>query len=244
MRRRVTANNGMVRFGDFLKRRVVRDTLRLTTREMSQTIRKENSKICLVRMPFLTAHTMSFHTSESLLFGDVTLSCVSSPESTRWLNINRVACSPLLPEGVEVDSVDGYVVELQSPQAIHNFSFDLVVPNCRGKGSVETGEHLDAQSWQLGDGLLMIGTEDSDAFRSRISWLAAAETLELVEFLPNGFRASLDYIPPGMRIGFHFVLAYNRVESQNDSEWFAVDIPHGKLRDSSVIEQVVVANAT
>jgi hypothetical protein len=186
---------------------------------------------------------MSFNTSESFPFGDVSLSCVSSPELTGGLNVKRVTCSPPIPEGMSVDSVDAYVVTSTSPLAIHNFSFDLIFHNGESKGGRESGEHLDAQSWQIGDGLLMIGTEDGDVLQNRMPWISTDGNEYPIEYLSNGFRLSFSYIPPNARVEFHFVLAYNRIECENQSEWFAVDIPRIKLNEFPIVRQIVGANA-
>jgi len=142
-----------------------------------------------------------------------------------------------------VDSVDAYVVALISPSAIHNFSFDLIFHNGESKGSSESGEHLDAQSWQVGDGMLMIGTENGDVLQNRMPWIPTGANEYPIEYLPNGFRLSFAYIPPNDIVEFHFVLAYNRIECENQSEWFAVDVPHIKLGEFPVARRIVGANA-
>ena len=147
------------------------------------------------------------------------------------LNVKRVHCSTVLPDDMAVDSVDAYVVGSNSKHPIHNFSFDLTLHNCKSNGNAESGEHLDAQSWHVGDGLLMIGTEDGDALRNRMTWLPTDGTDYPIEYLSNGFRFSVAYIPPNTNLEFHFILAYNRIECENQSEWFAVDIPHASVRD-------------
>ena len=157
---------------------------------------------------------MSFHATESHLFGSVSLSCAASPSVANDLSVRRVRCEPMLPDGMAVDSVDGYIIEMASPAAIHNFSFDLVLHECDAKGDVESGEHRAAQSWQIGQGLLLVGTEDGDALNARMPWVPMDGQRHPLRYLPNGFRLTLDYIPPKTHLGFHFVLAYNQTECE------------------------------
>ena len=159
------------------------------------------------------------------------------------LNVKRVTCSPVLPDGMAVESVNAYVIRLNCTHPIHSFSFDLTLHNCQSNGNAESGEHLDAQSWKMGDGLLMIGTEDGDALRNRMTWMPIDGTDYPIEYLPNGFRVSVAYIPPNTDLQFHVILAYNPIESENQSEWFAVDIPHATVLEFPMANLFVGADA-
>jgi hypothetical protein len=189
------------------------------------------------------ANPMTFHATESFPFGDVALSCVSSPLLSKALEVQRVAFAPTLPDGMFVDLVTAYRVSFCEPFAVHNFSFDLTLTRCEIKGDRNSGECLDAQSWPIGDGLLMFGTEDGDALKARMPWLEINGDDYPVEYLRHGFRIVIPYVAPNTPVGFHFVVAYNQVNAGTDSEWFAVDVRHRKLAEFSVVKHISGANA-
>ena len=189
------------------------------------------------------ANPMTFHATESFPFGDVAISCVSSPPLDNELAVQRIAFKPTLPDGMAVDLVAAYRIAFVSDAAIHNFSFDFTLTQYSTKGDANSGECLDAQSWEIGDGLLMFGTEDGDALQARMPWLTIHGDAYPVEYLPNGFRIVIPYVAPNAAVGFHFVLAYNSVDKGCDSEWFAVDVPHAKLSDFPVLTHLAGAVA-
>lgn len=179
-----------------------------------------------------------FHATETFPFGDVSLSSVSVPALSGELLVQRVALTPSIPKAMDVDVVAGYRIEVQSPDPIHDFSFDIRLARCQEKGEVNSGECLDAQSWKMGDGLLMIGTEDGEALQNRMPWIDIRPRNYPIDYLADGFRLVLPYIAPKTVVGFHFVLSYNRVESENDSEWFAVDIAYKDVSESPVVKRL------
>ncbi len=184
------------------------------------------------------ADTMIFHTTESFPFGDVEMSCVSSPFLGKALVVQRVAFAPTLPDGMPVDLVTAYRVSFCEPFPVYNFSFDFTLARCKTKGDANSGESLDAQSWPIGDGLLMFGTEDGDALQARMPWLEINGDNDPVEYLHHGFRFAIPYVAPSATVEFHFVLAYNQIDSGTDSEWFAVDVPHHKLLELPVVKRL------
>lgn len=133
-----------------------------------------------------------------------------------------------------VDVVAANLISFVTSVAVHNFLFDFSLARCKTKGDINSGECLDAQSWAIEGGLLMIGTEDGDALRARMPWLKIEDDDYPVEYLSNGFRVAIPYIAPKRSVGFHFVLAYNHIDEKCDSEWFAVDVPHAKLSEFPV----------
>ena len=178
---------------------------------------------------------MTFHATESFPFGDVAMSCVSSPPLDSALVVQRIAFKPTLPDGMAVDLVAAYRIAFVLDAPIHNFSFDFTLTQCRTKGDANSGECLDAQSWEIDNGLLMFGTEDGDALQARMTWLTIHGNDYPIEYLPHGFRIVIPYIAPNTTVRFHFVLAYNPVNKECDSEWFAVDVPHAKLSEFPVV---------
>jgi hypothetical protein len=181
---------------------------------------------------------MTFHATESFPFGDVAMSCVSSPSLDNALIVQRVAFTPNLPVGMAIDLVAAYRISFAVPFPVHHFSFDFTRSRCDTKGDANSGECLDAQSWEIGDGLLMFGTEDGDALHARMPWLKMAGSDYPIEYLRGGFRIVIPYVAPNTPVGFHFVLAYNRVDTCSCSEWFAVDVPHRKLLEFAVMKHL------
>lgn len=188
-------------------------------------------------------NAMTFHATESFPFGDIAMSCVASPRLGVALVVQRIAFKPTLPKGMAVDLVAAYRIAFALEAPIHNFSFDFTLTQRRTEGNRNSGECLDAQSWKIGDGLLMFGTEDGDALQARMPWLKIHGDAYPIEYLPSGFRIVIPYIAPNTAVGFHFVLAYNSVDKGCDSEWFAVDVPHAKLSEFPVVAHLTGAVA-
>lgn len=186
---------------------------------------------------------MTFYATESFPFGDVALSCVSCPPLENSLIVQRVAFTPTLPDGMAIDLVAAYRISFAVPFPIHNFSFEFTRTECETEGDANSGECLDAQSWEIGDGLLMFGTEDGDSLKARMPWFKLTGTDYPVKYLRSGFRVVLPHVAPNTTVGFHFVLAYNHIDTSSDSEWFAVDVPHRKVLELAVVKHINGANA-
>ena len=150
-----------------------------------------------------------------------------------------------MDDHLAVEVVNAYIIDFVSNAPIQNFNFDVVFHGCATKGCAESGEHLDAQSWELPIGFLMIGTEDGDVLNERMPWIETTPRDQHypVEYLDNGFRLSLPYVPPSTLVEFHFVLAYNTVESDNVAEWIAVGIPHRRLFGLPILKRLAGPNA-
>lgn len=166
------------------------------------------------------------------------MSCVSSPSLCSALVVQRVAFTPILPPGMAVDLVAAYRISFIASFPVHDFSFDFALTESESKGDPNTGESLDAQSWSIGGGLLMFGTEDGEALHARMPWLTVNDNESPIEFLRGGFRVAIPYVAPNTTVGFHFVLAYNQVDKGCDSEWFAVDFPHSKLCELPIVKHI------
>lgn len=75
----------------------------------------------------------------------------------------------------------------------------------------------------------MIGTEDGEAIAERLAWFDLSKRQYPVGYLDDGFELTFDSVPANSILDFHFVIAFNTIASDDDSEWFAVDIPHRNL---------------
>lgn len=181
---------------------------------------------------------MTFHAIESFPFGDITISSVSSPSLEKELVVQRMEFEATLPEGMAVDFVAAYRIAFVLDFAIHKFSFDIAFSRCESKGNPNSGECLDAQSWAVGRGIVMIGTEDGESLQARMPWLPIRDDDYPVTYLGNGFRVEIAKVAPKTPVGFHFVLAYNHIDTGTGSEWFAVDVPHSKLSELPVAKHL------
>ena len=74
---------------------------------------------------------MIFHATDSFPFGDISMSCVSSPPLDNALVVQRVAFTPTLPDGMAVDLVAAYRIAFVLPAPIHSFSFDFTLTQCK-----------------------------------------------------------------------------------------------------------------
>ncbi|MDX1961505.1 MAG: hypothetical protein SFX18_00040 [Pirellulales bacterium] len=184
---------------------------------------------------------MTFPVTETFPFGDIAMSCVSSPFLDNALVVQQVAFTPNPPAGMAVDLVAAYRDSFCVPFPIHAFSFELTLTQCVTKGGPNSGESLDAQSWSIGDGLLMIGTEDGEALKNRMPWLKIEGDNYPIEYLRHGLRIAIPYVAPNTTVGFHFVLAYNQVDLGTYSEWFAVDVPYHQLLEAPVVKFIAGA---
>lgn len=161
-------------------------------------------------------------------FGDLDSSASwgSDQDDPNVFRLARASLTPRLPPGMSVDLAATVVGTISSVHAIYNFRFALQFSNSVPKGSAETGESLDAQSFDIAQSRIMIGTEDGEAIASRLKWFQLNDKTYPIGYLPNGFELSFDYIPPHAVLDFHFIIAYNSKACDDSSEWFAVDVPH------------------
>jgi hypothetical protein len=122
------------------------------------------------------------------------------------------------------------VPELELTDLTIEFVFsDLLVV-----GSPETGEALDAQSWENDGHIVMIGTEDVAFLSRRLPSLNLSEREAPTELLSNGFRITLPKLEPKIPVSLHFIVASNpSPEPVECSTWFAVDVPHARIEEEA-----------
>lgn len=100
----------------------------------------------------------------------------------------------------------------------------------QAKGSPCTGECLEAQEWQSGTHLLVVGTEDAETLGARMPYLGLGEFEQIVRYANDSMEIQLATIPSRREVTLHFIIAENTYpEPGPDSAWFAVDIPHRDL---------------
>jgi hypothetical protein len=141
-----------------------------------------------------------------------------------------VELEPSLPPGMSVRRVRAILL-----LACSHTGFERLDYGCRFvtgiEGGPESGEHLDAQSWEGEHDVVVVGTEDGEALSGRMPWLhIQGDPLALVQYRDDGLNVPLKRIPAGVTIGLHYVVAENdNPEPLECSAWYAVDVPHEQL---------------
>ncbi len=172
---------------------------------------------------------MRFITTDLQPFGSIEFATFSTPRLGDALTVKRVALEPILPNGMRGDCSTAYLVYFKAPFELHDFAFDFTLSVCETRGTRNSGESLDAQSWSLGDGILTLGTEDGEALHTRMPWLEIDGPDYPIEYLHHGMRVTIRHIAPNTAVSFHCVAAYNRTGAGTDSDWFAVNAPHTRI---------------
>jgi len=93
---------------------------------------------------------------------------------------------------MSVDYTTALMGTLLSSTAIHNFQFSLRFTSPVTKGSPESGECLDAQSFEIGDSLAMIGTEDGESPAARHRWFNLSNAQYPIGYLDDGLELGLN----------------------------------------------------
>lgn len=169
-------------------------------------------------------------------FVSICMSAVSDDANAlqRSLAVRTVDCCGTLPPGLTVDSTTCVDVFLRAVQPVRDFAFDLRFLGIAGKGSPESGECLDAQSFVHNAGNLMLGTEDGESLSERLNWFDLHYGPSYpISYLDDGFRVGFAYIPAKAVLDFHFIAAYNQVDRGDSAAWFAVDVPQREIRDTA-----------
>jgi hypothetical protein len=97
------------------------------------------------------------------------------------------------------------------------------------KGTPETGECLDAQSWESEDTIVLSGTEDFETLEKRLPDTG----LNLTTWPPfpdDGLHIVLPLLQANQKVSLHYIVASNALpEPKECSCWFAVDINHDEV---------------
>ena len=139
---------------------------------------------------------------------------------------------PDLPPGMTVEkcwaAIFTLVAGTQAPGALLRAQ---LLPSRSTSGCPETGEGLEAQTWEGGGHLLAVGTEDEEFLRARIG---NPKLRAEARYEPASLTVFLSNLPPNTTTEVHFIVAWNHFpEPVECSCWYAVDQSH-----SSVTAQV------
>jgi hypothetical protein len=102
-------------------------------------------------------------------------------------------------------------------------------------GGSNSGEHLDAQTWDDGTTELSLGTADGQALLYRAKadeWFPkryAAQAMDwdilpVVDYVPYGLRVHIKDVAPGDRFQIHFAVAWALFDPESVGTWLAVDL--------------------
>lgn len=174
-------------------------------------------------------------------FVSLCMSAVSDDANAlqRSLVVRSVDYHATLPPGMTVDATACVDVSVRADKNVRDFAFDFRFLDVAGKGSRESGECLDAQSFDHNAGTLMLGTEDGESLSERYKWFDLRYDVNYpISYLDDGFRVSFAHIPTKAVLDFHFIVAYARIDRGDSATWFAVDVPQREVRNIPTIRVI------
>lgn len=139
---------------------------------------------------------------------------------------------PDLPEGMSVEGCVGVLFQYEAKVQLSGLRYECEwvrrTAACTGP---ETGEALDAQGWDNGTAMVMVGTEDENFLSARLlPPIAFGEGNYDVDYSEDGLAVCFARFPAGSSLDLHFVIAWNpSPEPANCSCWYAVGTPHRAL---------------
>ncbi|MBN8459945.1 MAG: hypothetical protein J0M04_19120 [Verrucomicrobia bacterium] len=135
-----------------------------------------------------------------------------------------------LPAAMSVDSVVAVLIHISAVDSLSNVRCECTWDSAPAAGDRDTGECLDAQSWDSGGYRVTIGTEDFEALSRRLPNLGLTEVEYPVVYSDSGLAILIPTVPRDTEFSVHFVIAWRSLPDPEDcTTWFAVDIPHSKL---------------
>jgi hypothetical protein len=134
-----------------------------------------------------------------------------------------------LPSGMSVFRCRAVVLRVTSQVDIAGLRWSCESPP-GVVGSPCSGEGLDAQEWEAGNRMVVVGTEDEDALASRLGLRPQEPHRGWVRYSPRKLEVTIPWVPASAAFGLHFIVAENTSpEPIEASAWFAVDIQHEQL---------------
>jgi hypothetical protein len=155
--------------------------------------------------------------------------------------VEVILCRPVMPVDVREPEVGGYwawLWRVQADQHIANLRFvGMLVPNSSAiDGGADSGENLDAQTWDDGITTLTLGTEDDRALARRASgdeWMPKrylytkrydpAWGLLLIEYFPFSLHVNIGAVDAGDQVQVQFVVAWARYDEESIATWDAAE---------------------
>ena len=146
---------------------------------------------------------------------------------------------PQLPSGMSVQNCVAVLLYINSSKDINGISLKCEwVTEKELEFGPETGEGLEAQVWEDGDHIVMIGTED-------VEWASASfpkgvifpKNLIFTEYSSSGLVQNIESVFTKTRFYLHFIIAWNSLPEPEDcSCWTAVH------KDASAMKRIIKNN--
>ena len=145
--------------------------------------------------------------------------------------LKQGAIKPYLPTGMAVIECIAVLLEFSVTKTVAAFDFCGDWESLQEKGYGNNGEWLDAWEWPTGAHLVMVGTEDRERLNSRISLMPCEPSNYPITMQDNKMRIRLHNLPAG-NYSLHYIVAWNDYpETHESSCWYAVDVPHEKVKE-------------
>jgi hypothetical protein len=135
-----------------------------------------------------------------------------------------------LPPGKSVDGVVAAVIRITPTQSTSAVRCECVWDRAPASPYPETGERLDAQSWDSNGHRVTVGTEDCEVLCGRLPDLGFTEDRYPVIYNEDRLSILIPDVTKGSSFSLHFVIAWRFLPDPAEiSTWFAVQIPHSEL---------------
>ncbi len=143
------------------------------------------------------------------------------------------------PPGMSVDGIVAAVIQITSTQSTSAVRCECVWDHAPASPYPDTGESLDAQSWDSNGHRVTVGTEDCEVLCRRLPNLGFTEARYPVIYNEDRLSILIPYVTEGSSFSLHFVIAWRSLPDPTEcSTWFAVDIPHAKLEAANLTTAV------
>ena len=158
--------------------------------------------------------------------------------------INVIKPEIQLPSGMSVSSTVGVLIHISALEPLANVRCECVWDDSPVAGNPESGECLDAQSWDSNGYRVTIGTEDFEALSRRLPLMGLTEAEYPVIYSDSGLTIVIPTVPKDTEFSLHFVIAWRSLPDPAEiSTWIAVDIPHSKLQEANKSLHSTAGNA-
>ena len=149
--------------------------------------------------------------------------------SSFQISLKAIKYKPLLPSGMEVTLATAVVLEVHGVQKIDKLSFQISTDSTSGHPA--TGQCLDAQEWDNGSQIVVVGTEDGEALSDRFPTEGFEEQAVTI-YSDHALNLSLADLNGYDHLSFHFIIAENEYPEPVDaSAWFAVEQRHSLVTE-------------
>jgi hypothetical protein len=145
---------------------------------------------------------------------------------------------------MSVSSTVAVLIHISALEPLANVRCECVWDDSPVAGDPESGECLDAQSWDSNGYRVTIGTEDFEALGRRLPFLGLTEAEYPVIYSDSGLTIVIPTVPKLTEFSLHFVIAWRSLPDPAEiSTWIAVDIPHSRLEEANKTLHPTAGNA-